>query len=125
MLFRSNTTRRFYSEKQRIVVPGLAAKAELIVWSNLAGKDLLHGLRSRKVFTFAKDSGQDYVDQINAEVRVKDKRTGKPHWILPQGKKDNHALDCELLALLAAVRWGIAGRESAETDLPTDANPAT
>ena len=120
-----NTTRRFYSEKQRIVVPGLPAKAELIVWSNLAGKDLLHGLRSRKVFTFAKDSGQDYVDQINAEVRVKDKRTGKPHWILPQGKKDNHALDCELLALLAAVRWGIAGRESAETDLPTDANPAT
>ena len=28
-------------------------------------------------------------------------------WILPQGKKDNHALDCELLCLLSAVRWGI------------------
>jgi hypothetical protein len=41
-------------------------------------------------------------------------------WILPQGKKDNHAMDCEILALLAAVRWGIAGRETAETDLPSE-----
>ena len=114
------TTRRFYSEKQRIVVPGLPDKAVLVSWSNLAGKDLLHGLRARKVFTYPRDASADYVDQLNSEVRIKDKRTGKPQWILPAGKKDNHALDCELLALLAAVRWGVVGREVAEIDLPTD-----
>jgi phage terminase large subunit GpA-like protein len=113
------TTRRFYSEKQSIVVPGIPQRATLIVWSNTGGKDLLHGLRSRKVWTYPQDAAPDYVDQLNAEVRVKDRRTGKPQWILPQGKKDNHAFDCELLALLAAVRWGIAGRETAETDLPS------
>jgi len=114
------TVRRFYSEKQRIVVPGLPKKAELIVWSNLAGKDLLHGLRTRRVFTYARDASPEYVDQLNAEVRVKDRRTGKAHWLLPQGKKDNHAHDCELLALLAAVRWGIVGKEAtASGDLTT------
>ena len=114
------TIRRFYSDKQRIMVPGLPERAELINWSNLAGKDLLHGLRSRKVFTFPRDATADYVDQLNAEVRIKDKRTGKPQWILPAGKVDNHALDCELLALLAAVRWGIVGKEASETDLPSE-----
>lgn len=114
------TTRRFYSEKQRILVPGIPDKAVLISWSNLAGKDLLHGLRARKVFTFARDSSPEYVDQLNAEVRIKDRRTGKPQWILPQGKKDNHAMDCELLGLLAAVRWGVVGREASETDLPSE-----
>jgi hypothetical protein len=61
---------------------------------------------------------------LSAEVRVKDKRTGKPMWILPQGKRDNHALDTEILALLAAVRWGIAGREIStdNQDLTTNAS---
>jgi hypothetical protein len=55
---------------------------------------------------------------------VKDRRTGKPQWILPQGKRDNHALDTEILALLAAVRWGIAGREVStdSQDLTTNAS---
>ena len=69
--------------------------------------------------TYAQDAGESYVSQLSAEIRVKDSRSGKPQWILPQGKKDNHALDCEILALLAAVRWGIAGREVSETDLPS------
>jgi phage terminase large subunit GpA-like protein len=113
------STRRFYSDKQTIMVPGLQARAVLLVWSNLGGKDLMHGLRSRRSLSYALDAGQDYVDQMNAEVRVKDRRTGKPQWILPQGKKDNHAFDCELLGLLAAVRWGIVGKETTETDLPS------
>jgi phage terminase large subunit GpA-like protein len=115
------TSRRFYSEKQSIVVPGVPQRAILITWSNLAGKDLLHGLRARKVFTYARDAGEDYASQLNSEVRVKDSRTGKPHWILPAGKKDNHALDCELLALLAAVRWGVVGRAASEDGLPSPA----
>jgi hypothetical protein len=86
----------------------------LVVWSNLSGKDLMHGLRARKLHTYGRDASPEYVDQLNSEVRVKDKRTGKPMWILPQGKKDNHALDCELLCLLSAVRWGIVGREPTE-----------
>lgn len=114
------TTRRFYSDKQSIVVPGIPQRAVLIVWSNIGGKDLLHGLRSRKVFSYALDAGEDYVQQMNSEVRVKDRRTGKPMWVLPQGKKDNHAYDCELLGLLAAVRWGVIGRETSETNLPSD-----
>jgi phage terminase large subunit GpA-like protein len=113
------TTRRFYSDKQTIMVPGLQTRAVLLIWSNLGGKDLMHGLRSRRAFSYALDAGQDYVDQVNAEVRVKDRRTGKPQWLLPQGKKDNHAFDCELLGLLAAVRWGIVGKETTETDLPS------
>ena len=113
------TSRRYYSEKQAIVVPGIPQRAILVSHSNLAGKDLLHGLRARKVWTYALDSDPEYVAQLNSEVRVKDRRTGKAHWILPQGKKDNHSLDCEILALLAAVRWGIAGRETTETDLPS------
>ena len=115
------TSRRFYSEKQAIVVPGIPQRAMLISHSNIGGKDLLHGLRARRVWGYALDASPEYVEQLNAEVRVKDRRTGKPMWILPQGKKDNHALDCEILALLAAVRWGIAGRETTETDLPSAA----
>jgi hypothetical protein len=115
------TSKRFYSDVQSYVVPGQANRARLIVWSNLAGKDLLSGLRVRKVHTYARDTVADYVEQMNAEVRVRDSRTGKPQWILPAGKKDNHALDCELLAMLVAVRWGIVGREGAGEAAPLDA----
>ena len=61
---------------------------------------------------FRSDATEDYVKQLNSEVRIKDKRTGKPMWILPQGVQDNHALDCEILAMLVAVRWGVVGREA-------------
>jgi hypothetical protein len=30
--------------------------------------------------------------------------------------QDNHALDCEVLAMLAAVRWGVVGREATTTE---------
>jgi hypothetical protein len=73
------------------------------------------------VHTYARDAVADYVDQMNAEVRVRDSRTGKPQWILPQGKKDNHAFDCELLAMLVAVRWGIVGRTGLADEAPLDA----
>lgn len=112
--------RRFYSERQRILVPGMTQRAVLVVWSNLAGKDLMYGLRARRLFTYARDASPDYVEQMNAEVRIKDRRTGKPQWVLPQGRRDNHAFDCELLNLLAAVRWGIVGREQSENDLQSN-----
>jgi hypothetical protein len=112
-----NTIRRFYSEKQAVMVPGVPQRAWLISFANVPAKDLLHGLRARKVFTFARDASPEYVEQLNSEVRVRDRRTGKATWLMPQGKKDNHALDCEILALLVAVRWGVVGREATADDL--------
>ena len=103
--------RRFYTEPQAVVVPGQANRVRLISFSNLAIKDILHGLRSRRLHTYPVDAPAEYAAQLDAEVRVKDRRTGKPMWILPQGKKDNHALDCECLAAIVAIRWGVVGRE--------------
>jgi phage terminase large subunit GpA-like protein len=110
------TTRRFYSDPQAIIVPGQPTRVSLIVHSASAGKDLLHGLRVRKLHTYPRDAVEDYAKQLNSEVRIKDKRTGKPMWILPQGVSDNHALDCEILAMLIAVRWGVVGREATTTE---------
>ena len=110
------TTRRFYSDPQAIIVPGQPTRVSLIVFSAMAAKDLLHGLRVRRLHTYPRDAVEDYAKQLNSEVRVKDKRTGKPMWILPQGVSDNHALDCEILAMLAAVRWGVVGREATTTE---------
>jgi phage terminase large subunit GpA-like protein len=108
--------RRFYQAPSAIHVPGVKNPTTLVVWSNLSGKDLFHGMRARKVFTFARDATQDYIDQLGAEVRVKD--NGKPIWRLRQGVKHNHAFDCELLGMLIACRWGIVGRDEAQS-LPT------
>jgi phage terminase large subunit GpA-like protein len=110
--------RRFYSEPQMVMLPGQRARARLISFSNLAIKDIVFGLRSRRLHTFPVDIGEDYVAQMDAEVRVKDRRTGKPMWILPQGKMDNHALDCECLAALVAIRWGVVGRDKASEVQP-------
>ena len=101
--------RRFYQAPTAVHVPGVRNPTELIVWSNLWGKDLFHGLRARKVFTFARDASPDYIAQLNSEVRAKD--GGKAIWRLRQGEKHNHALDCELLGMLIAARWGIIGRD--------------
>lgn len=109
--------RRFYQTPSAIHVPGVLKPTSLVVWSNLSGKDLFHGLRARKVFTFARDALPEYVEQLNSEVRVKGD-TGKPIWRLRQGVKHNHAFDCELLGMLIACRWGIVGRDEAST-LPT------
>jgi hypothetical protein len=117
----NQTTKRFYSDVQAMVVPGQTNRARLVVFSNLAAKDLLSGLRVRKVHTYARDAVADYAEQLNAEVRLKDSRSGKPMWVLPAGKKDNHALDCEIMAMLVAVRWGIVGRSGAGEETPLDA----
>jgi hypothetical protein len=43
---------------------------------------------------------------------------------MPKGVKDNHALDCELLAMLVAVRWGVVGREAtAQTSEAENSQP--
>jgi phage terminase large subunit GpA-like protein len=111
------TTRRFYSDKQRIIVPGLRERAELIVYGNLPAKDFLAGLRNRRLHTYARDVSDEYVKQLTSEVRVTDSRSGKPIWILPESNRQigNHAFDCAIMGLVLAVRWGVIGREATET----------
>lgn len=123
---RNGTSKRFYSDKQRVHVPGFPARAELIVFSNLVAKDILYGLRSRKMHTYAGDTPPEYVEQMGAEVRVVDKKSGKAIWQLRAGRRDNHALDCEVLAMLCAVRWGVIGRQASESgDLNQGESPST
>lgn len=116
---RNGTSKRFYSDKQKVHVPGYAQRAELIVFSALAAKDILNGLRLKKLHTYPSDAPAEYAEQLNAEVRVI--KNGRPIWQLRAGKRDNHALDCEVLAMLVALRWGLVGREASEVgDLPSD-----
>ena len=123
---RNGTSKRFYSDKQRVHVPGFAQRAELIVFSNLVAKDILNGLRTRRMHTYAIDTPAEYVEQINAEVRIQDRKSGKVIWQLRAGKRDNHALDCEVLAMLVAIRWGLVGRAASEVgDLPPADSPSS
>ncbi len=110
------TSKRFYSDKQIIFVPGVERRAEMIVWGNLPTKDFLAGLQKRRLHTYARNTSAEYVQQLTAEIRVRDSRTGKSQWILPAGKTcGNHSWDCALMGLVLAVRWGIIGREATET----------
>jgi hypothetical protein len=110
------STKRFYSDKQAVFVPGQKNRAETILFSNLQTKDFLAGLQKRRLHTYARNVTEDYIQQLSSEVRVTDSRTGKPHWILPASKTcGNHSWDCALMGVILAVRWGIIGREATET----------
>jgi hypothetical protein len=43
------------------------------------------------------------------------KEAGKAIWRKRKGVRDNHAFDCELLAMLIAARWGLLGRDEPQT----------
>jgi hypothetical protein len=117
----TKTTKRFYSDKQLIFVPGQQRRCEMIVWSNLATKDLLAGLQKRRLHSYARNVPDDYVAQLTSEVRVRDSRSGKAHWILPAGKASgNHAWDCACMGVILAVRWGIIGRDVTEAEQPQE-----
>ena len=114
------SSKRFYSDKQFVFIPGQRNRAEMIVWSNLQAKDMLAGLQKRRLHTYGRNVPDDYTQQLTSELRVKDARSGKAHWILPSNKTcGNHAWDCALMGLILAVRWGIIGREATETAVPT------
>lgn len=110
--------RRFYSEPERIMMPGGMA-ARLVKFSNLAFKDMMYGFRIKRLFTYASDAPREYAEHMDSEVRIRDSRTGKPMWILPQGK-ENHYFDCAIIGLLLAVRWGIGGRDRSPDQQPPD-----
>jgi hypothetical protein len=115
------STKRFYSDKQAVFIPGQRNRAEMILWSNLQTKDLLAGLQKTRLHTYARNVPEDYIAQLTSELRVKDSRSGKPTWVLPSSKTcGNHAWDCALMGLILAVRWGIIGREATEAVRPDD-----
>jgi phage terminase large subunit GpA-like protein len=58
-------------------------------------------------WTVPKSTGQDYFDQMTAEVREEreDSRGGIRHqWV--QKRRDNHYLDCEFMIHVAAIITG-------------------
>lgn len=74
-------------------------------FSNLALKDQLSRMRKIGKHTVASDAGQDYLDQMESEVRTKSPATGKPEW-KRIGKRANHLWDCEVMQFVPALAFG-------------------
>jgi hypothetical protein len=74
-------------------------------FSNLALKDQLSRLRRTGKHTVPQDVGQDYLDQMESEVRVM-ANTGKPEW-RRIGKRANHLFDCEVMQLVPTLAFGL------------------
>jgi phage terminase large subunit GpA-like protein len=74
-------------------------------FSNLALKDQLSRMRKIGKHTVASDAGQDYIDQMESEVRTKSPATGKPEW-KRIGKRANHLWDCEVMQFVPALAFG-------------------
>lgn len=73
-------------------------------FSNLALKDQLTRMRKLGKHTTSADCGQDYLDQMESEARVKNV-AGKPEW-KRIGKRANHLWDCEVMQFVAATAFG-------------------
>jgi len=74
-------------------------------FSNLALKDQLSRLRRNGKHTVPHDVSQDYLDQMESEVRAMG-NTGKPEW-RRIGKRANHLWDCEVMQLVPALAFGL------------------
>jgi phage terminase large subunit GpA-like protein len=74
-------------------------------WSNLALKDQLARLRKTGKHSTSIDCGQDYLDQMESEVRTKNPTNGKPEW-KRIGKRNNHLWDCEVMQFVPALAFG-------------------
>lgn len=81
-------------------------------FSNLALKDQLSRLRKSGKHTVPANVGQDYIDQMESEVRVMT-TTGKPEW-RRIGKRHNHLWDCEVMQLVPAAAFGLMGIKKEE-----------
>lgn len=73
-------------------------------FSNLALKDQLSRMRKVGKHTTSVDCGQDYLDQMESEVRMKN-LAGKPEW-KRIGKRANHLWDCEVMQFVPALAFG-------------------
>lgn len=74
-------------------------------FSNLALKDQLSRLRRTGKHTCPVDVGQDYLDQMESEIRTMNVN-GKPEW-RRIGKRANHLWDCEVMQLVPTLAFGL------------------
>lgn len=74
-------------------------------YSNLALKDQLSRLRKIGKHTCPNDCGQEYLDQMESEVRTMN-TNGKPEW-KRIGKRANHLWDCEVMQLVPTLAFGL------------------
>jgi hypothetical protein len=98
-------------------------------FSNLALKDQLSRMRKVGKHTTSADSGQDYIDQMESEVRTKN-LAGKPEW-KRIGKRANHLWDCEVMQFVPALAFGFLAPppppppEEKPVEQPSEAPPAS
>ena len=59
------------------------------------------------VWTCHRDTGRDYFAHLQAEKKIRDRKTGKLRWVLRGAHRRNELLDCERLQLVAAhyLNW--------------------
>lgn len=93
--------------KPREVEPFKGMLTRVYYFGNLPFKDLLWRLRRSGVHQYALDAGEDYTKQMAAERRIKTP-AGIPIWKAPKGRA-NHIWDCEVIILLPALVFGLAG----------------
>lgn len=107
--------------KPREVEPAKGLLTRVYYFGNLPFKDLLFRLRRSGVHQFPLDAGEDYSKQMTSERRII-ANNGQPLW-RPPAKRPNHLWDCEVLLMLPALAFGLAG-ESKATPGQVEEKPA-
>lgn len=102
------TVMRPWSVPRTISLAGGTCK--VFLFSNLALKDTLTRLRRTARHTYAVDAGEEYSRQMTSEYRGK-KTNGRPEW-MQINKRANHLWDCEVMNVLAALRFRLIGKEA-------------
>jgi phage terminase large subunit GpA-like protein len=93
--------------KPREIEPAKGIITRQYYFGNLPFKDLLWRLRRTGTHSFPLDAGDDYKAQMASERRTKT-AAGIPIWKAPKGRA-NHLWDCEVLLMLPALVFGLAG----------------
>lgn len=83
-----------------------------------AFKEAIHVRLAREAneggrFLFHRETTQEYMEQLLAEYKRKDTRTGKTEWVQKKGVP-NHFLDCEVYAMAAVDNEWLGGIELLE-----------
>lgn len=83
-------------------------------FSNTSHKDILFQLRNQRgvEWQIPDDVGNDYLRQIDAEVRRGEGKTAR--WV--KRHNDNHATDCENMQIVLASIFGLIGTPESETE---------
>jgi hypothetical protein len=134
---------KFQSEQtMREIMPGVYNHAPLVnnyarlyLFSNLSIKDLLNTFRQGRSSIYwgiPEDVGNDYLKQMNAEVRyrVPARKGGTVYFWSNAGpdgkqrKKPNHYWDCEVLIMLAIVMQKLINVDNYSTDEATTTEAA-